>query len=205
MTARLSRRSTNSGFIRLDEVLERVRPGRTHAKLQLSPSLARELNSRDGILTRRLLTALVRARLDASASRELALLFPCTEEALYRTARRLGLRVGQKHARELIRIGIGSGLLIPAGDYPSRRGYRVKLYRLGCRVSTRRGAQSQSAVGKNPVVKPAPAARDHRWWEHALFGTPDRRPPPELRGPSRQARLRRKWRSADERLRFVIE
>jgi hypothetical protein len=164
----------------------------------MPPALKQALATPDGQTLKRVTRALLRARCEASHPRSAPFTFPCTEAAFCQVARRAGIAVGQKHARDLIRLATSTGLFVPHSGYTSKRGCTVRLYRLGCRIVGLRFAQGQAAVGTREVVKPRVRAARLRWWLHPLFGMPDGLPPPDMRGKSRVAR-RRKWRSADEK------
>jgi hypothetical protein len=145
----------------LERVLANVVPGRDQ-RLRLSEKQRRELDDRDGRIARQVLRALVRARAAADMSET----FPLAEDAFQAVARRLGLSIGDKRTRAIIKRCIALGALESAGSYrqrsqssAARSGFRVPLYRLG----TTAAAKRKASVGKRrPVRRP----RRVRWWAH---------------------------------------
>ena len=84
--------------------------------------------------------------------------------------------LGEHRARAVRNQMVEEGTLVDTGaTYRGRHGYRVKLYRV---ASTSR-PQVLVSVRSRSSVKPRWNPR--RWWEHALFGTHDGRPPPDRR------------------------
>jgi hypothetical protein len=173
----------------LAQVLANVVPGRGQW-LRLTESQRRPLGDRDGRIALRVIRALNRAT-DTTCRQSTA--FPLTEGAFQAIARRLGLSIGQKRARAIIKRCIALGVLESAGSYrqryrssASRSGFRVPLFRLGTTAAAKRTA----SVGKRTRVK---RSRRVRWWAHPLFGDLHGLPPPEI-GPRR---ARRMW-SIDE-------
>lgn len=82
-----------------------------------------------------------------------------------------GHRVGRKRAARMCAHLALSGRIAPVGRYRGlRHGYWVTLWRVLQRV-----APVSSSVRKKSRVK---FDERKRWWEHALFGTPDGKPPP---------------------------
>ena len=106
--------------------------------------------------------------------------FPLAEDAFQAIAHRLGLSIGDKRTRAIIKRCIALGVLESAGSYrqryrnsSARSGFRVTLFQLG----TSAAAKRKASVGKRRTVK---RSRPVRWWAHPLFGEPNRRPPPHL-------------------------
>jgi len=106
--------------------------------------------------------------------------FPLTEDAFQAVARRLGLSIGDKRTRAIIKRCVALGVPESSGSYRqhyrrsgARSGFRVRLFRLGTTAS----AKSKASVGKRRTVK---RSRPVRWWAHPLFGDPNGRPPPHL-------------------------
>jgi len=91
---------------------------------------------------------------------------PCTVGFVQR---RTGL--GEHRARALRNELVARGHLVPVSRYKGRKhGFWVTLYRV-----------LQPAASVTSSVRGFARVKRHsirRWWEHALFGTPDRRPPP---------------------------
>jgi hypothetical protein len=179
----------------------------------MSPLLRAALGTHghDGRILCRVLRTLLRARAEAVYPNTPPLTFPFTEDAFTRVARCAGTPVGQKHARRLIALAISSGLIVRDDSYKARRGYRVPLYRLGCRITRmhRRGdgnvgadalrfAQEHTAVGTGAVVKPRRRRERVRFWLDGLMGMPDGLPPPEAVGSCVRARRLRRWRPRSE-------
>jgi hypothetical protein len=175
----------------LEQVLANVVRGRDQ-RLRLSERQRRGLDDRDGRIALQVLRALVRAR-KATCPPMRTESFPLTEDAFQAIARRLGLSVGDKRARAIIKRCITLGVLESAGSYRQRyrsssvrSGFRVPLYRLG----TTAAAKRKASVGKRSSVK---RFRLVRWWAHPLFGEPNGRPPPHL-----ALEAARRMRSIDE-------
>lgn len=182
----------------LDAVLARVRPGRS-VRLYLSADQKSALADCDGQIACRVLRALQQARHEAEAATGIYS-FPLTSACFAAIARRLGTPVGITRARINIRRLIECGVLVDAGSYRSRYkrwgdggGHRVRVFKLGTRI----GGLRSALCPKPAVVSSAPVkgVRRRRCWEHALFGSLDGLPPPQL-----TRRQRRIWRSADERM-----
>ncbi len=191
----------------LEGVLAEVRLGRV-VRLSLSSEQKAELRDRDGQLALHLLRHGLAAR--AAVAPEGATDFPLTDAFIAALARGLGQNApGIKRARRLRHRLIDAGVIQSVGsyrpNYAARAGsgtYRVSLFRLAMRVSgyverhTGGASHHTASIGSRRFVKgwtPPP------WWEHDLFGTPDKRPPPEMRGSSRHAKRMRKWLTADQR------
>jgi hypothetical protein len=166
--------------------------------LHLSAEQKEKLGDRDGRLARQLLRALRRARERAVAPRQPPDEFPLTEDALQAIAHKLGQTLADKRARRIIHRLIDAGVLTPAGSYRQRyritgpSGYRVRLFRIGVRITARSdevrpAATPQASPGKRGSVKPSERVP---WYRHALFGTPDGLPPP-CWDPRRRRRLER--------------
>jgi hypothetical protein len=79
-------------------------------------------------------------------------------------------RVGQKRAARMCAHLRQAGLLTPYSRYRGRHGFWVTIYRVIHRV----------APGSFSVRRKSRVKYDERknWWKHALFGTPDGKPPP---------------------------
>jgi hypothetical protein len=168
----------------LEQVLANVVPGRGQ-RLRLNEKQRRGLGDRDGRIARQVLRALVRAR----AAADMPETFPLAEDAFQAVARRLGLSIGDKRTRAIIKRCTALGVLESSGSYrqrcrnsPGRSGFRVPLLRLG----TTAAAIRKASVGKRRPVK---RSRRVRWWAHPLFGEPNGRPPPHL-GLWRASRMR---------------
>jgi hypothetical protein len=160
----------------LEQVLGNVVPGRGQ-RLRLTEAQRRALDDRDGRIARQVIRALARAR---TATGRPSGPFPLTEAAFQAVARRLGLSIGDKRTRAIIKCCIALGVLESAGSYrqcyrnaAGRSGFRVRLFRLGATAAAKRTA----SVGKRTRVK---RSRRLRWWAHPLFGEPNGRPPPHL-------------------------
>jgi len=142
-----------------EQVLANVVPGRGQ-RLRLSEKQRQALNDRDGRIARQVLRALFRARKGLPHPE----LSPLTEDALQAIARRLGLSIGDKRARAIIKRCISLGILESAGSYRqryqssrARSGFRVPLFRLGASAAAKR----EASVGKPRLVK---RSRRVRWW-----------------------------------------
>ena len=165
---------------RLAGVLAAVVRGRvTPLKLTREQRLA--LGDRDGRLAVDVLRHLHAARMIAVAPAEPREAFPLTELTFQAVARKLGVTVGIKRSRGLIRRLCAEGVVEPSGSYRQRytrglSGFRVRLYRLTADVRSLRAAapSRKRAVGNGGRVNRV------RWWKHGLFGMPDGRPPPHL-------------------------
>jgi hypothetical protein len=189
----------------LEQVLANVVPGRSH-RLRLNERQRRGLEDRDGRIALLVIRALVRARRGGdlavkptnratpTQSRFLSPEpFPLTEDAFQAIARRLGLSIGDKRTRAIIKRCIALRVLEGAGSYrqryrrsAGRSGFRVLLFRLG----TSAPAKGKASVGRRRAVK---RSRPVRWWAHPLFGEPNGRPPPHL-----ALEAARRMRSIDE-------
>lgn len=174
----------------LAEVLAAVRPGRTR-RIALTNAQKSAFRDRDGTIALDVVRHLLGARHTLSSPTR----FPLTERTFQAVARRLGHTVGIKRCRAMLRRLRAAKVLAPAGSYRTRytstaapSGWCVRLVRLAVPFAPLR---VQRAVGTNGSVKGDPHPR---WWEHALFGTPDGRPPPGF-SPERLARMK----SHDER------
>ena len=164
------------------EVLAEVRRGRV-VYLCLTPEQKRRLRDPDGQLALNVLRHLLGARADRHDPER----FPLTEGAVQAVARKLGLAVGQKRARALIRRLHAAGVITISGQYrqpylnaATRSGFKVALYRLGRRakaIGHSRRRQAKCPVGSTRSVKPRFALR---WWQHPLFGDVCGLPPPEI-------------------------
>ena len=162
-----------------------------NVRLRLTPERRQATADRDGILARRVLRALHQARHEAASPDWNGTSFPLSGFAFQAIAHKLGVRVGIKHSRAIIRRARECGLLQDAGPYESKLQRLVPTYRLGARIvglgETMRGgdvlrsAHKQLTGGRRSPVK---VTQRVRWWEHGLFGTPDRAPPRLLYGRS---------------------
>jgi hypothetical protein len=162
----------------LERVLANIVPGRDQ-RLRLSERQRRELGDRDGRIALQVLRALARARRVTRKPR-FTEPFPLTEDAFQAIARRLGLSIGDKRTRAIIKRCVALGVLESAGSYrqryrrsAGRSGFQVPLFRLG----TSAAAKRKASVGKRRSVK---RSRRVRWWAHPLFGEPNGRPPPQF-------------------------
>src|SRR5215218_7330337 len=177
------------------DVLAKVRRGRV-VYLCLTTEQKRRLSDRDGQLVLDVLRHLLGARADRRDPER----FPLTEGAFQAVARKLGLAVGQKRSRLMLRRLLAAGVIVNAGQYrqpyrnaASRSGFKVALYRLGRRAKGLRRSRRRQAkrpVGTAAAVKPR---NRPRWWQHPLFGDVCGLPPPEI--PRWRARA---MRSLDE-------
>src|SRR6266550_4283904 len=111
----------------LERVLANVVPGRDQ-RLRLSEKQRRELHDRDGLIARQVLRALPRARKAAGMPEA----FPLTEDAFQAVARRLGLSIGDKRTRAIIKRCVALGVPESSGSY--RQHYRRSGARSGFRV-----------------------------------------------------------------------
>jgi hypothetical protein len=110
----------------LEQVLGNVVPGRGQ-RLRLTEAQRRALDDRDGRIARQVIRALARAR---TATGRPSGPFPLTEAAFQAVARRLGLSIGDKRTRAIIKRCIALGVLESAGSYPAvlpERGRPVRL------------------------------------------------------------------------------
>jgi hypothetical protein len=185
----------------IDAVLSAVAPGRI-VRLRLAAVQRQEFRDRDGRIALDVLRHLLGARSALPGPGD-PQPFPLTEGAFQAVAARLGHgNAGIKRCRAMIRRLRAEGILEDAGSYrqayrntASPSGYRVGLYRLGFAVAGVVNRVRGTPCLKRPIGEGWPVKRRRMadWWEHALFGTPDGRPPP---GVSR--RDRRRWRSQDQ-------
>jgi hypothetical protein len=182
-----------------DQVLAHVRPG-LRASLRLSPRQRSRIRLQpDGEVALRILRHIVPARAEAGADH---LTFPLIERFVQRAAARLGLRLGQRRCRAIIRLLAAEGLIEAASSYrqpyrsqPGGSGYCVVVWRLrpflvsAIRGLLRRPAaalrSSKASVGTR---NRASAPRRPKWWQHPLFGDPSGLPPPGI-SPRRAARM----------------
>jgi len=166
----------------LSDVLAAVRRGRV-AYLCLTREQKRALRDRDGQLALDVLRHLLGARADRRDPER----FPLTEGAFQAVAHRLGLGVGQKRARGLIRRLSAAAVIVSSGQYrqpyrnaATRSDFKVPLYRLSRRAQALRRSRRRQA--KRPVGTAAPVKARFvlRWWQHPLFGDVCGLPPPEI-------------------------
>lgn len=187
----------------LEDVLAAFVRGRV-ARLRLDDDQKRAFRDRDGQLALEVLRHFLGARhvsVDPSASPEP---FPLTEHCFAADARALGRPTGIKKCRTMLHRLTATGVLDRAGSYRQAyrntagvSGYRVPLYKLarGVQGVVRHG-RCRSALLQRPVgtARRVKADPRRRWWQHALFGSPDGLPPPDLTRVQR-----RRMRSDDER------
>jgi hypothetical protein len=162
---------------RLEDVLTTVVRGRV-AYLETPPGARGAFADTDARIALDVLRHLLGARPVTAPER-----FPLTELAFQAVARRLGYRVGQKHARRLVARLAAGGVVVDAGSYRQpyrdsavRSGFRVRLYRLWWRVRSPLSKRKRP-VGSATVSRVKPR---RRWWSHPLFGDLSGRPPPQF-------------------------
>jgi len=145
-----------------------------------TPAQKRALHDPEGQLALQVLRHLLGAR-DAIGAPERS---PFTEQACQAVARKLGVRVGQKRCRRLIRRLCEAGVLTSSGCYrqpyrvgATRSGFRVALFRLGRRTLPAASGNRKRPVGNVVRVK---RRKSVRWWAHPLFGDLCGLPPPGI-------------------------